>query len=442
MTRCKTARNSKEYRAFCNEVEDAVAGRWAVNGEYERIILGLERWFWGVLRKEKWDKGPGADSLKPLGNEAETDGEAEDVAADARVKVMEKALSVARDIESGRLRPPTKPEQYFKEVMRHALKDWKRTQLEAVNLSSDERAWLDNELSSIDEDEGDEDSSVLPTVRVPVPSAHPRSPAWPQRPPLLTLVRQRFWRRPAVSAEYERVQQLVDDIPDDRRREAVLLDLQGHRQEQIANRLLVSQPYVSRVLKEQHDAWGWDDGQVQRIRYVTTYANLVRLFGRVFPDEGFVFPRPRRQRFWWESRDFKEEERQSALRMKKERYDTSDRAFELPREDEAYRRSRQPGTFLDEEEQDLEEEERDRNEWRKPGPRQGSKERRQRQDRLNRLKAEDAKLYRAIMNDPALARRTKNLKLYHMPQLIALMVRDHYEYDYEANEELEMGLRP
>jgi len=354
-----------------------------VNGEYERIILSLEPWLRGVLR-QTWEKVPGAYYLKPLGNEAEADGEAEGVAADVRVSLLEKALGVARDIESGRLRPPAKPEQYFKQVMRHAVRDWLDTQPEAANLSSDERAWIDNELFSIGKDEGDEGFSGLETIHAPT---GPRAPARPPRPALLTLVRQRFWWKPAVGAEYKRAQQLLDDIPNEHRRQVVLLHLQGHRQEQIAAKVFRTQQAVSKALREQYAAWGWDVdvdvSKVKRIQYVMAFANLVRLFGRVFPDGGFVFPLARPLYFWEDNKP----------------------SFDLPGQE-----------FEDE----LKEEEI--KQWWKPGPQQGSKERRQGQRGISHSKAHDSVLYQAIMSDPALAPWTDGLELRHMPQLIAQMI--------------------
>lgn len=379
-----------------------------MNGEYERVVLGLEPWLRGVLRT-LWEKVPGAYYLKPLGNEAEANGEAEGVAADLRGSVLEKALSVARDIESGRLRPRDKPsEQYFKQVMRHAIRDWLDAHPEAANLSSAERALIDNELYSIDTDEGGEGFSGLPTIRAPT---GPRAPAQPPCPPLLTLMQQRFWRSAAVSTEYERVQELLNDIPDDRRREVVLLELQGYRQKQIAVEVRRTQQAVSKMLGKQYAIWGWDRKRVQWVQYLMVYVKLCRLIEE-FSDEEDSYVGE-----WFDEEEgydkaWVEEMWRHSLQRARRRQDLVDRAFELPREDEAYRHSRQPDSFLDGEE-------RDRDQWWRPRLQQGSKEGRQEQDRLNRLKAQDILLYWTIMDDPALAPWTEGLELRHMPQLIA-----------------------
>lgn len=425
-----------------------------MNGRYERLILDLEPWLRGELRKRRV---PGAYRLKALGDDCQDEGVDEGAAADVRAEVMKKALGVARDIESGQRDPPDDPEQYVKGVMWKALIDWFRAHPEMPGVSPDERALLDNELFSIDKDEGGEGFSSFPSIHIPTGR---RVPARPPRPFLLTLVRQPFLWKPKVGAEYMQVQELLNAIPNGLRRDAVLLDLQGYRQEQIAVRLLVSQPYVSRVLREQYAAWGWDDRRekVQWIRYVTAYANLIRLFGRVFPRGGFVFPGSRplypgghnKPTFHLPGEDYEEEdyeeeefefdseedpsEQQADMRRLDELRRIHNRSFELPREEEAYNRSRRSGYLFDEEK------DRIRNPFWKPGPQQGSKDRR----KVNRSKAQDAKLYQAIMNDPTLAPWTKNLRFYHMPRLVAWIMRDDYEYDYDDDDGdgSLMGLRP
>ena len=370
-----------------------------MNGEYERVVLDLEPWLRGVLRKEDV-----SGYLKALGDDGLDEGEALDtgVAAEAGEKVVVKALAVARDIECGQRDPPDDPERYFKQVMRNALIDWFRTHPKAVGLSPGERAELDNGFLSIDKDEGDKGFGGWPTVGPPKPSAHPRSPTRPRLPFLLRLAQP---PRNPNPAEYERVQELLNAIPNGSRREAVLLDLQGYRQEQIAAKVFKSQPAVSKALREQYAAWGWDDrrGEVQRIRYLTAYANLVRVFRRVFRNEGREF-------------DPREDLMGSLDRVAEERHRTHERAFVLPQEEEAYRRSLPSGRML-------------RDQWSGSGPQPGSKERGQ--EKLKRLKAQEANLYKAIMNEPALAPRTKDLKPHHMQQLIAWMGRDDGDDDYD-----------
>lgn len=364
-------------------------GRHEAN-KNELLIESLTPWLRGVV----WLKnGPTA--------------EIDEIVAE----VVVKALSVARDIESGRLHPPAKPEQYFKQVMRNALMDWFRSQLTPTAFTSEERARLGNELYGIDKD--DDAGSFGDWRATRAPAARP--PARPRRPFILTLLRPRYWWTNDAADEWERARDLLDAIPSDNRREVVLLNLQGYQHKEIAAQLLRSQQAVSKALQEQYAIWGWKKDKVQLVRYVMAYRNIVRLLARFFDKEekeeidGYYVWR------WDENLAYglavhpfygfydhvKSIEDEKAAR----------RTFELPMEEEAYLRSR--GFFYDFE------------------PRPGFFPPRPSDEEIDRRrKAQDSMLYRAIMSDPALTPWTDGLELRHMPQFISQMVDYRKEWHW------------
>lgn len=399
-----------------------------MTGNYE-CLLGLEPWLWGLLHKK--DVAGYLSSLED--NSQGGGGGKADVTAEAFEWVMEKALRVAREIESGRLQPPNKPEKYFKKVMQTALVDWFRTHPKAVavGLSSNERAELDGGLLSVDKGNGE--PSFWPTVRVrPMPPERPRFPTRDHLPLLLRLVKP---PRRADPAELARVQGLLAAIPSESRREIVLLNLEGYRQRQIAEATLRTQQSVSKALRRQYKEWGWDDGQVRRIQRLMASDNLSDLFLRVFPPKALKSLEEEFGSARWE------EERRSWWQRLDELLHVRRGPFELPRDDEAYSRARNALYLpVDEEPQrqraggtalDRTSEENGIVDHASEGLEEGRKERGQR--KLNRLKREETRLYQAIMNEPSLAPWRKDVKPFHMPQLFDSLMRGDYEYDYEES---------
>lgn len=253
-----------------------------MNGEYERLILGLDSWLRGELIRQKV---PGY--LKPLGNEAGVVGEAEGVAADVRAKVMEKAVSVAHDIESGRLPPPAKPKPYFKQVMRNAIPEYFRSQPKAAPLTPNQLAMVDDVVD--DEEEGTEGTWGWLGEQIPAatlrqgPHRHPYILTflrYLQRPFAKPESSARIWREGGPEGKWRQVQQELDEIPFSIRREAVLLHLQGYHQEVIAARLFRSQPAVFKALQKQYTIWGWDKEQVEWIQHILLYVNIGRAVQR------------------------------------------------------------------------------------------------------------------------------------------------------------------
>lgn len=252
-----------------------------MSGEYERLILSLIPWLHTVARREEV---PAA--------------EVDDVVAE----VMEKALSVARDIESRQRQPPDKPpKQYFKEVMRNGIRDWKRSHPELGTLTPEEIAIMNAEMYSAAVDEGAEE--VGGWQAVPAPGLSPSAGSRPcpfilaalramRRPSDLLrasaddLTNFRFWQEGGYEGEWKRMQQQLEAITKDDDREAVLLYLQGYLQKTIAARLFKSQQAVSKVLRKQFDVWGWEENeeQVRRIQCVLLYVNIKRVVSRVLKE--------------------------------------------------------------------------------------------------------------------------------------------------------------
>jgi DNA-directed RNA polymerase specialized sigma24 family protein len=365
--------------------------------------------------------------------------ECDDVIAEAQAK----AVKVLRDIDGGVRRPPTQLESYIRQVMRNVIADWLRSHRPAP-ISDGEIALLDDFAWSASPDEGDgirEDepkgwrAEYGPTVT--------REPRPPGRPFLLTLVREmhrpladakvqrEYWAEGGPFGRWEHARQLVDSIPNERHREIVLLHLQGYRQKDIARRVLLTQQAVSKVLRDQYAAWGWDDKQVQRLQFELAYVNLSRVIRRVVSvlsdrdefelDEAQGFLEDLLREGPVEAKEVRSMSRlamiaphaldkaRTVLGIVARRGDGG-LMWELPK-----RRPRRHVLPIS----------RSRLPWEQEEPLLWETERPSAKEVL----AAHGALYRTIMNEPSLTPWTEGLKLHHIPRLVDHFDQDGYWYD-------------